>query len=143
MRIRPIVLGVYEHGDRILLQRFWHEPDQCHFYRLPGGGIELGERAELAIRREAMEELNSEIGEPELLEIVENIFEYGAELKHEIVFIFRAQLLDPQLFVADEFTFYDNGLPFRGVWMRRADIVSGQHMVWPARFREMVLSGEI
>lgn len=45
------------------------------FHRLIGGGIEFGETAEAALRREFAEELGVTLGSVELLEVVENIFE--------------------------------------------------------------------
>lgn len=143
MKIRPIALGFFEHRGRILLQQYWHEPEQYHFFRLAGGGIEFGESAAEAMRREAREELSAEISDPELVAVFENLFEYGGDPKHEIVFIFRAQLLNDELLAADEFTMADDGLPFRAVWVPREEILAGQHVVYPVRFREMLLRGEL
>lgn len=143
MRIRPIALGFYEHDGKILMQQYWHEHDERHFFRPPGGGIEHGEPAAVAMRREAHEELSAEISEPMLLAVFENLFEYGGEKKHEIVFLFRAQLLDAQLLAQDEFTMDDNGFAFRAVWLPRREILTGQHLIYPVRLREMLLNGEI
>lgn len=143
MRIRPIVLCLLQHENRILFQEYWHEFDQYHFYRLPGGGIEYGEKSIEAVAREAMEELQTTLLEPTLLNIFENIFEYGGETKHEVVFLYSAQLPDNQLTKSEVIEFFDNGLPFRGVWIAREAVLGGEHVIYPVAFRQMILEGKI
>lgn len=143
MRIRPIVLCLFQHNDRFLMQEYRHDFGEPNFFRLPGGGIELGETALAAAHREMREELQADISEVKLLEVIENIFTYGGEQKHEIAFLFRARLGDESLLSQDVFEFFDNGLAFRAVWVSRAEIQSGSRVVYPLRFREMILAGEI
>jgi len=47
------------------------------FLRLPGGGIEPGERAAQAAVREVREEVDATLVEPRLLGVVENLFQTG------------------------------------------------------------------
>lgn len=143
MRIRPIVLCLLENRDRILMQEFREEFENYDFFRLPGGGIELGEPATEAVRREIREELQSEILDVEFIEVFENIYKYGGEQKHEIAFLFRAKLTDNQLTEQDVFEFFDNGLAFRAVWVSRQEIADGSRVVFPLHFREMILEGKI
>lgn len=64
------------------------------FYRLIGGGVELGETHRSAVIREVREELQAEIHDLEYLGMVENIFRFEGELGHEIVAIYTGRL-DP------------------------------------------------
>lgn len=79
------------------------------FFRAIGGGIEFGESAERALRREFEEELRITLERVDLLGVTENIFEYEGQPGHEIVHVFRVSSseldaipLDAQLSVLDE-----------------------------------------
>lgn len=90
------------------------------FHRAIGGGIEFGETAEAALRREFTEELGVTLGAVQLLDVVENIFEYEGSPGHEIVHVFAVEAaeidaipLDAKLEVLDE------GSPVR--WVRLSE----------------------
>ncbi|MEJ7705366.1 MAG: NUDIX domain-containing protein [Geodermatophilaceae bacterium] len=59
-----------------------------------GGGIEFGETAEEALRREFTEELGVALGVVRLLGVLENRFELAGVPGHEIVFVFTAEESD-------------------------------------------------
>jgi ADP-ribose pyrophosphatase YjhB (NUDIX family) len=65
------------------------------FYRPLGGGIEFGETAEEALRRELREELDVELGTARLIGVLENLFRFRGVPGHEIVFVFDAVVADP------------------------------------------------
>jgi ADP-ribose pyrophosphatase YjhB (NUDIX family) len=65
------------------------------FERPLGGHVELGERAEEAVRRELLEEIAQELDDVRLLEVVENLFVLDGVPQHEIVFLFEGRLADP------------------------------------------------
>jgi ADP-ribose pyrophosphatase YjhB (NUDIX family) len=65
------------------------------YARTIGGGVEVGERTEQALRREIREELGAEIERPHLLGVLENIFTIEGRQQHEIVFVYDAQFADP------------------------------------------------
>ncbi|MFD6895037.1 NUDIX hydrolase [Rhodococcus sp. NPDC060086] len=92
------------------------------FHRAIGGGIEFGETAETALRREFTEELGVTLGATELLAVVENIFEYEGNRGHEIVHVFAVDSVEidaipwsAQLRVLDE------GSPIRWVSIAEAN----------------------
>ncbi len=64
------------------------------FHRLIGGGVEHGETALEAVRREVREELGATLLDAELLGVLENIFELDGEPGHEVVFVHTGRL-DP------------------------------------------------
>jgi ADP-ribose pyrophosphatase YjhB (NUDIX family) len=76
-RIRPIALCVIRRGDHLLVEHGFDPVKREHFFRPPGGGIEFGERAVDALRREIREEFGAELAGPRLLGVVENVFRYG------------------------------------------------------------------
>lgn len=114
--MRAVAFCLLEHKGRILLQEFWHEHEHYYFYRPPGGGIEQGERAVDAMRRELREELDTEVEDLEFLTVLENIFEYGGETKHEIVFLFKGKMPEGPLTEVPELRILDNSFTFRAVW---------------------------
>ena len=136
--MRAVVLCLLEHQDRILLQEFWHEHKNHHFYRPPGGGIEQGEMAAVAMRRELQEELDAQVSEPEFIRVLENIFEYGGEIKHEIVFLFRANVLDERVTSAPEVKLTDNTYTFRAVWIPVRTLIREEVVLYPVGLRTLL-----
>lgn len=78
------IVGVAIHNDSVLLHRADHET----FWTLPGGRGELGETAEETIKREMLEELETDVDVDRLLWVVENFFEYEGVHYHELALYF-------------------------------------------------------
>lgn len=109
--IRPISVGIVVKDGHLLASKEYDRAKDESFYRLLGGGIEFGETAMQALRREFAEELGIELASAELLEVTENIFEYQGSSGHEVAFVFGvtapeldALPLDAQLQVLDQGT---------------------------------------
>ena len=66
-------------------------PDGYH--RLIGGGIDLGETALEAVRREVNEELGAALDDLTFVTTVENIFRFDGALGHEVVFVYSGRLV--------------------------------------------------
>jgi ADP-ribose pyrophosphatase YjhB (NUDIX family) len=75
---------------RILFDRT-HHPHKQPFYWLPGGGVEPGEIAEEALRRELIEEASLVITVRRLLYLSENLFVESGEYRHEVILYFLAE----------------------------------------------------
>lgn len=136
--MRAVAFCLLEHKGRLLLQEFWHEHDHYYFYRPPGGGIEQGERAVEAMRRELMEELHIDVPEPEFITVLENIFEYGGETRHEIVFLYRAHAPEGPLTEAAEVEIHDNGFTFKAVWVQKEHLRSDNPVLYPVAVRQIL-----
>lgn len=99
--IRPIALAVPRRGDDLLVFES-HDPSKGQtFYRPLGGGIEFGETAEAAVRRELHEELGVDLLAVHRLGVLENIFHAFGGDGHEIAFVFGCQLADQALYERD------------------------------------------
>jgi ADP-ribose pyrophosphatase YjhB (NUDIX family) len=75
---------------RVLFDRT-HHPGKAPFYWLPGGGVEPGETAEEALRRELIEEASLVIRVQRLLYLSENLFVESGEYRHEVILYFLAE----------------------------------------------------
>jgi ADP-ribose pyrophosphatase YjhB (NUDIX family) len=128
--IRPIALAVIRRGDDLLVVEGHDTVKRQTFYRPLGGGIEFGEPAESALRRELREELAVELADVALLQVVENIFRYEGAPGHEIVFLYAAEIADPAFYDrADPGTVLDEGSVVR--WLPRQDAVEGRAILYP------------
>lgn len=134
--IRPTALCLFEYRGRLLLQEFVNFVNGELFYRPFGGGLEFGERASAAIRREIMEELGAEISSPQLLDVLEDIHDLGEGRRHNIVFLYRAELLNERLLELPEFRMIDNQSEHRAVWQPLDDIMQGRIHLHPPELKE-------
>lgn len=87
-RIRNIAVGLLVRHGHVLAEEYPLIPGHHRFVRAIGGGIEFGERAEQAVRREFAEELGVQLGTTRLLSVSENIFQILDRPGHEIVHLF-------------------------------------------------------
>jgi ADP-ribose pyrophosphatase YjhB (NUDIX family) len=110
--IRPVALAaIRRHGDLLVAEATDPTKDET-FYRPLGGGIEFGEPAGKALRREMREELGVEVRNVALLGVLENIFHAFGMPGHEIAFIFSADLADHVLYECDHLgVVIDEGSP--------------------------------
>lgn len=107
--IRNLAVGLPIRDGHVLAQEGHDSVKGTTYLRAIGGGIDFGESADAALRREFREELEVELGAVQLLGVIENIFEYEGSPGHEIVHVFAVEsaeidaiALNSQLHVLDE-----------------------------------------
>lgn len=107
-RIRVLALALILHPrtQAILVNEFQDASGRV-LHRPLGGGIEFGETAEQALRRELAEELRADIEVGEQLTVVENIFTFNDVPGHEWIVLLRAQLMDDRLLQQGPFPILD------------------------------------
>ncbi len=138
-RPRVTVLALIRNGDRILVQQGYDSVKQQTFFRPLGGGIDYGERAEDALRREFMEELEAELSNIRLLRVVENIFTLEGLAGHEIIFLYDAELADKALYDTDKLQAHEHGDgDFDALWKPLADFAAGE-IIYPPGIEEFLL----
>ena len=141
--IRAKVVCVFRNGNRILVVDAYDPTEQDRFYCPPGGRIEFGETSEVALRREMREELGTEIENPELLGVLENLFTFNGQRGHEIVFVYDAELADRSLYSLDQFEGREsNGQSFNAIWLNLDTIGRDRAPAYPDGLIEMVTIGQ-
>ena len=112
--IRNLAVGLPLRDGHVLVLEGADRVKGQSFYRAIGGGIEFGETAEAALRREFTEELAVTLQRVRLLGVLESIFEYEGVPGHEIVHVFSVESADVDAIPLDaELRVLDEGSPVR------------------------------
>lgn len=99
-RIRVLALALIRHprtGAHLMTEFVDPGRDGLVIHRPPGGGIEFGETAQEALRREMLEEFAAEVEVGPRLAVLENLFTFNGVPGHEWVAVHEARLLDDRL----------------------------------------------
>jgi ADP-ribose pyrophosphatase YjhB (NUDIX family) len=137
--VKAIAICVFRNGDRILVGDGFDPTKDEIFYRPPGGRIEFGEPSVVALRREMREELGTEISNPRLLGVMENLFTFDGERGHEIVFVYDAILDDRSLYECDQFKATESdGSQFNAIWLDLKSIGPETPPVYPDGLVDML-----
>ena len=116
--VRPMSLAIIRNSSGQILVSPGHDKvKKQSFFRLLGGGIDLGETSLEALKREFKEELNVELTNCKLLDVVENIFYFNGSIGHEIIFVYEAEFLDKNNYSITEFPILDSNDKFKASWL--------------------------
>lgn len=137
--IRTVVLCVLRRGAGVLVCRDLDRVTGQRWHRPPGGGVEFGERAEDALRREIREELGTEIADPRLLGVIENLFVFEGCAGHEIVFVYAATAADARLYEAEEVAVIESdGTRHEAVWLPLSSFNDPAAPVYPPGIADLI-----
>jgi ADP-ribose pyrophosphatase YjhB (NUDIX family) len=138
--IRPMALVLFRRDDgRILVAPGYDTVKNQRFYRPLGGGIEFGERAEDAARREIKEELGAEIDGLRLLGVFENLFTFLGRPGHELIWLYEGRFVDPAFYEGDELTADESGAAFPVHWVSLRSLESGEAPLYPDGLLQLLL----
>jgi len=137
--IRAIVICLFRNGSRILVAEGFDPSKNERFLRPLGGAIDFGETGLRALEREIAEELGQPIEKPAFLGVIENLFTYGGEQGHEIVFVFDAQFADRSLYQCQRIPGCESdGAAFEAVWLNLADDAPSRLPLYPDGLRQFI-----
>jgi ADP-ribose pyrophosphatase YjhB (NUDIX family) len=128
--IRPNVLAIIEKSGFLLAQKGIDSETNEVFYRLLGGGIEIGELSIVALRREIQEELAVTSSNEKLLDVIENIFTYNGDINHEITFLYKADIEEKDFYNQEKVRIADKEDKY-AEWVSVQDIKEGKVVVYP------------
>ncbi|MEM7424944.1 MAG: NUDIX domain-containing protein [Pseudomonadota bacterium] len=129
--IRPLALGVVWRGDEVLLCRVFDDEGNTEGWRPLGGGIDFGERAEAAVRREFLEEIGEEIVSPTLLGVLESHYEHYGMTGHEIVFVFDARFMREEAYDTESWAYEEEAYDGAAEWVHTGLLRSGSEALFP------------
>lgn len=112
--VRPVAIGLLRDGGRLLVAEVLQDDGAVKGWRPLGGGIEFGETAEAALKREFREELGVEAEITGSPTIFENLYEHAGHTGHEIIFAFPVAVADPAVTLRDRFQIDENG---QSIWV--------------------------
>ena len=122
-KIRPIAICVIRRGHELLVFEGYDSVDKGVYYRPLGGGVDFGEHSRATVIREIQEEIGAEIVAPRLLGVLENVFVFEGERRHEIIFVYEATLADRSLLDQESPRGFEaNGAPMKICWKSLAAI---------------------
>ena len=130
--IRAKVICLFRHQKQTLLAQAF-DPTKNEHYLMPiGGGIEFGERAADAIRREIQEEIQQDIMHLQYLDVLENIFTFDGHAGHEIVFVYAARFVDQQMYAQPMIKGVEsNGEEYQATWYTQEQLVQLNLPIYP------------
>lgn len=127
--IRPIVLGLAIQDNKLLVNEGFDNVKNQTFYRCLGGGIEFLEKSTDALKREFLEEINTNIIIKNFLGISENIFTYEGKNAHELVLYYKIDLADKDY--KDEYIVTDDNGQSKATWININDFKNGNKILYP------------
>jgi 8-oxo-dGTP pyrophosphatase MutT (NUDIX family) len=116
-QIRPIATAIIRNRGRILV---WddYDPKTGEVVAVPvAGGIEFGETGAEAVAREVREELGAVTKEARFLGLIEDLFEWNGQQRHELHLVFDVVLDGRSVYDADELEIVeDDGVRYPARW---------------------------
>ncbi|MGB7892304.1 MAG: NUDIX hydrolase [Microcoleus sp.] len=133
-KVRVIVLGLIQSGDRIFVSECCDPVKQDTFYRVLGGGVEFGEHSIDALQREFQEEIQAELTNIKYLACLENFFVYNGKAGHELIQLYQCEFVDAKFYELESLDFADGDGEHTAFWMSIERFRSGELRLVPDKF---------
>ena len=125
------VMCVIKHDGKLLLSEGRDEMTGELFYRFLSGSLEFGEALEDGVRREMREELQCEIENLTLLRVIESIFTFEGQKRHQLVFLYQCDLKNHDLYNQPTIHIVENTYAFDAKWIPIHEIKNGHVPLYP------------
>jgi ADP-ribose pyrophosphatase YjhB (NUDIX family) len=137
-KIRPLAIVLLRRGERLLVMDCYDSVKRERFYRPVGGGIEFGETAAAAARREIREELDARLRQVRLAGVLENLFTCEGNRGHEIVFVYEAEFADNSLYRRKSLTIHEGDLKIPAVWKSLREMKRSRRPLYPDGLEDLL-----
>ena len=127
--IRPIVLGLAIKNDKLLVSEGYDHSKNQTFYRCLGGGIEFLEKSTDALKREFLEEINTNIIINDFLGMSEDIFTYKGKNAHELVLYYKISIADKDF--KEEYIVTNDNKQTKAIWIDINEFKNGNKILYP------------
>lgn len=135
IRLVALLMAIKNNKILVIAGHDYHKHE--NFYRLIGGGVEFSETGAEALKREVKEEINAEIKNIKYLGLIENIFNYGGQTRHEIVLLYKADFKDKSIYKRAEIKILDSRHPQKAYWLDKKKVL--QANFYPEKLRDFIL----
>ena len=135
--VRASVLCAFKNNGKILISEGYDPVKNETFHRLLGGGIEFGERSDIALKREITEELGAEIEGLRYLGTIENIFTWEGKEGHEILLIYNAKFADEKIYNSHLLEVLDRN-DAKVYWKKITDFTENKDILYPPGLLELL-----
>jgi ADP-ribose pyrophosphatase YjhB (NUDIX family) len=122
---------IFGRADRLLVIELSERDTGQTTCKLPGGTVELGETTYDCIVREIREELSAEIRNVDRLGVIEYVFQTNGELRHQIVFVYRATFDDPRFYATGSLRVREGKKELTASWKPVRDFSDGNALLRP------------
>jgi ADP-ribose pyrophosphatase YjhB (NUDIX family) len=130
--IKVKAMGLFVSPDgRFLASPGYDSVKQQGYLRLLGGHVEFGERSDAALIREIHEEIEADCRIISLLEVVENSFVHEGEPGQEVVFLYAAELTDPDFYTRERIRMNEADPNKIAIWTPIAELLEGRVFLYP------------
>lgn len=137
--VQAKVIGICVNKGALLAMEVYADDGSIKGVRPLGGLIEFGESREQAIKREFMEELETNISLSGRWRTFENLYEHAGMRGHELIFAIGISLENKSLYREDVIVFSeDSGTTSTARWFPIDDLKSGKVSLFPTGLLEAI-----
>ena len=130
--IRVKAMCLIEHKGKLLLCNGYDSVTKEKLLRVVGGSIDFEEKAEDAVRREIKEELGSNLENLKFITVIENIFTYEGERGHEVIFLYKGDLTNKDIYNTEKVPILDRREDWKDAeWIPISDILEKKTIFYP------------
>jgi len=139
-KIKVKAMGLFVADGRMLVMDCFDSVKREPYFRLLGGQVEFGERADETLRREMQEELGTAVEVEALLDVVQSVFTYNGRPHHEVVFIHQARFVDASFNAREDLRNIEPGKDEPFLWKLIPELLNGPIPLHPATDYKRLLS---
>ncbi|WP_414563153.1 MULTISPECIES: NUDIX hydrolase [unclassified Anabaena] len=133
--IRVLALGLIRDGERIFVSEGYDPVKQETFYRALGGGVDLGETSQAALKREFQEEIQADLINIRYLGCIENIFTFNGRQGHEIIQLYQCDFADTKFYQLESLIFSESEHhKHKALWLDISRFKSAELKLVPEEF---------